>query len=171
LKVNREKYNFFLWSLFFAYCIIACWLLFFQVGATERASYFTSRKIHYIPFESTFHSIKLALTNNFGPPHKLHYRYITIRNIIGNILLFLPWGVLAPLLFYKIQTIKKVIVCAAIISLCIEMAQFVFVVGVTDVDDVILNTLGALLGFYLNQKRIKIKKIKGHSFADQGFVI
>ena len=161
MKVNQEKYNFYLWSLFFAYFIIACWLLFFQVGATERTSYFTSRKIHYVPFESTFHSVKLAFTNNFGAPHKLHYSYITVRNIVGNIFLFLPWGFLAPQLFGSTQTLTKILVSAFIISLCIEIIQFIFVVGVADVDDVILNTLGTLIGFCMLsflKKRSKTKK-------------
>jgi glycopeptide antibiotics resistance protein len=158
LKPRKEKYKLYLWLLFFAYCIIAFWLLFLQVGATERASYFTSRKVHYIPFESTFHSVKLAVTNKFGPPHKLHFRYITIRNIVGNILLFLPWGFLAPILFYKTRRFKNVVVSAVLISLFVETTQFIFVVGVADIDDVILNTLGAMVGFYLLYFFEKYKK-------------
>jgi glycopeptide antibiotics resistance protein len=159
LKLNNEKYNFFLWFLFFAYCIIACWLLFFQVGATDRASYFTSRKIHLIPFESTFHSIKLAINNNFEVPHKVHYRYITARNILGNILLFTPWGFFVPMLFSKIQTFKRLVFSAIIISALAEIVQFFLVVGVADVDDVLLNTIGALIGFYLFNIFSKTKRM------------
>jgi glycopeptide antibiotics resistance protein len=171
VKPDFVKYKFCLRILFFAYFIIACWLLFFQLGGTERASYFTSRKIHFIPFESTFHSIKLALTNNFGAPHKFHYRYITIRNIIGNIFLFLPFGLLAPMLFYKIRSIKKVFFSAAVISVCVETIQFVLVVGVADIDDVLLNILGALIGFYLFlffRKKIKTGGIGANSIINSG---
>jgi glycopeptide antibiotics resistance protein len=148
MKFNKKNYHFLLRLLFVVYCVVAIWILFFQVGATERATYFTSRKIHYVPFESTFSSIKLALTNNFGPPHKVHYRYITVRNIVGNVFLFVPWGFLAPQLFSSIQTLIKILVAAVFISLCIEIIQFVLVVGVADIDDVLLNTVGAWIGFY-----------------------
>ena len=135
--------------LLIAYTIVVVWLLFYQVGSTERELYFKSRNIHLIPFESTYHSLKLAITNNFGPPHKAHYRYITARNIVGNILLFFPWGFLAPLLFYYFQSITKILLSTFMLSVCAELLQFILVIGVADVDDVIFNSIGALMGFYV----------------------
>ena len=149
MKPKNEKRIGYLRFLLIAYFIVVSWLLFYQVGSTERELYFKSRTIHLIPFESTYHSLKLAFTNNFGPPHKAHYRYITGRNIIGNILLFFPWGFLAPLLFYYLQSTKKILFSTIILSVCAELLQFALVIGVADVDDVIFNTIGALIGFYV----------------------
>jgi len=158
LKLRNEKSVAYLRFLLIAYFIVVSWLLFYQVGTTERELYFKSRTIHLIPFESTYHSLKLAITNNFGPPHKAHYRYITARNIIGNILLFFPWGILAPLSFYYFQSLKRVLFSTVMLSVSAELLQFILVIGVADVDDVIFNTIGSLIGFYLCivfQKTIK----------------
>ena len=157
-KLRNEKSIAYTRLLLVAYFIIVFLLLFYQVGSTERESYFKSRTIHLIPFESTYHSLKLAITNNFGAPHKAHYRYITGRNIIGNILLFLPWGFLAPLTFYNFQSLRRVIFYTIVLSVCAELLQFILVIGVADVDDVIFNTIGALIGFNICiafQKRSK----------------
>jgi len=158
LKLRNEKSIVYLRFLLIAYFIVVSWLLFYQVGSTERESYFQYRTIHLIPFESTYHSLKLAITNNFGPPHKAHYRYITARNIIGNLLLFFPWGILAPLSFYYFQSLTKVLFSTIILSASAELLQFILVIGVADVDDVIFNTIGAFIGFHVClafQKTIK----------------
>ena len=142
------------------------WLLFFQVGATERASYFTSRKFHVIPFKSSFYSIKLAIYNNFEEQHKGHFRYITLRNILGNMLLFIPWGFLAPMFFSKVQTLKRLVFSTILISVSAEILQFLFVVGVADIDDVLFNIVGALIGFYIftfsASERRKIPNVVTH---------
>lgn len=148
-EIASNRRIFFLVTLII-YLIIVFWLLFFQVGSTVRASYFDSRKVHLVPFESSFNSIKLAITNNFAPPHKTHYRYVTIRNLIGNILLFLPWGFLAPLLFPHFRKFRTILIFTACCSVAIEIMQFVFVVGVADIDDVLLNLVGTTIGFYIH---------------------
>ncbi|MDR0905895.1 MAG: VanZ family protein [Oscillospiraceae bacterium] len=67
-----------------------------------------------------------------------------VRNILGNIVLFVPLGVLLPLLWRRFTPVKTVIVGAAL-SLAIEVTQF-FTGRGTDIDDLILNTLGTLCG-------------------------
>ena len=159
----KKKNGNYLLLILICYLIVVFWLLFLQVGSTDRASYFDSRRIHIIPFESSFNSIKLALNNNFATQHKQHYRYITLRNFAGNILLFLPWGFLAPLIFPRFQKSVGIFISTAIFSITAEIAQFIFIVGVADIDDVLLNLLGALIGFYvysfLNLRTSFVKKI------------
>ncbi len=144
-KANLRKYLLFALII---YSIIVFWLLFFQVGSTVRATYFDSRKVHLIPFESSFNSIKLALTNNFSAPHKTHYRYITFRNFVGNLLLFCPWGFLAPQLFSYPGKFYKIVLSTAVFSITAEIIQYSYVVGVADIDDVLLNVVGAIAGYY-----------------------
>lgn len=64
-------------------------------------------------------------------------------NILGNIILFMPFGLVIPLL-WKVSC-KRTIMIGFCISLCIEVSQL-FMARVTDIDDLILNTTGVLLG-------------------------
>ncbi len=66
-------------------------------------------------------------------------------NILGNILLFIPVGLYAAFLLEKPRW-WKVTLAVAFFSVAIEMSQLLSF-RVTDVDDVILNTLGGFLGY------------------------
>ena len=83
----------------------------------------------------------------------------TIINVIGNSFLFLPLGIVFPIVYKKLDTHLKVIVTGIGASLTIEVLQLLFFDRVTDVDDLILNSLGYLLGYgiYLLVKRAKKK--------------
>lgn len=70
---------------------------------------------------------------------------IAIKNLAGNVLLFLPFGAFLPLIF-RTMTWKAVLLVAVIVSITFEAMQ-VFVIGTPDIDDVILNTFGAWLGY------------------------
>lgn len=73
-------------------------------------------------------------------------RYI-IQNLL-NILLFVPLGVLAPLLWEEFRSLKRILLLGGALSLFIEVMQL-FTFRATDVDDLIMNTLGAVLGYLL----------------------
>lgn len=68
-------------------------------------------------------------------------------NLFGNILLFLPLGFFPPLLWKGMQKFWKSAALAAGIMICIEALQMLLLVGTCDVDDIILNVLGASLGY------------------------
>jgi glycopeptide antibiotics resistance protein len=69
-----------------------------------------------------------------------------IGNLLGNIIPFMPLGFLLPLLYRPISW-KGVLGIAVAFSLCIEILQLVLRVGTFDVDDILLNTLGVMLGY------------------------
>ncbi len=69
-------------------------------------------------------------------------------NILGNILLLVPVGFLLPIIFQKMNW-KQVLLISILSGLIIEGMQVVLHVGIFDIDDVILNGLGVLLGFWL----------------------
>ena len=73
------------------------------------------------------------------------------RNTLGNLALLLPLGILLPLVSKRFLTLKRVLLLALCLSLSIETIQFVLRffgnLRTVDIDDVILNTLGACLGF------------------------
>lgn len=97
-----------------------------------------------------------------------------IVNILGNVLLFTPLIILTSLNSYKLfDKIYKVIICGIIFSLCIECMQYAEIYfGVAnsarsvDIVDVILNTIGALIGFIVFKvycKSIENNEVKNDS--------
>lgn len=85
-----------------------------------------------------------------------------IKNIAGNLLLFFPLGILLPLLWERFRNLTKVIIFAFCLTLSIEILQLLLgyignVGRAFDIDDIILNTAGALLGFVFCNIFIKSK--------------
>ena len=80
-------------------------------------------------------------------------------NLIGNTAMFIPIGVIWPLVYKKLNSHGKVIAAGVGFSLCIEILQLPFFDRVTDIDDLILNSLGYLMGYglYLLVKAVKRK--------------
>lgn len=71
-------------------------------------------------------------------------------NILGNVICFLPFGTFLPLVLYKVKwNWFKVVCCGFFISLMVESMQLIFKIGVFDVDDLLLNTAGALVGYWV----------------------
>ena len=68
-------------------------------------------------------------------------------NLFGNILAFMPLGFLLPIIFTKMRSYKKIALVTLLVSSAIEIAQYLVRLGVADIDDVILNTAGGVLGF------------------------
>ena len=68
------------------------------------------------------------------------------KNLAVNIIMFMPCGFLAPL-FLKKHKIYHILIFGIILSIIIEISQALLGVGTVDIDDVILNTFGLLIGF------------------------
>lgn len=79
-----------------------------------------------------------------------------LLNLIGNTTMFIPIGIIWPLCFKQLNSHGKVIAAGAGLSLCIEILQLPFCDRVSDVDDLILNALGYMMGYgiYLLVKKI-----------------
>lgn len=101
------------------------------------------------------------LSNNFIPFHTMinffqdERSYIIKTQIGGNIALFLPFGFLVPLLKKKKGNVWNILGIGFLCSLGIETLQFListltgYTYKVFDVDDLILNTLGSVIGYGL----------------------
>ncbi|WP_235452467.1 VanZ family protein [Streptomyces olivochromogenes] len=78
-----------------------------------------------------------------------------VKQIGGNLLLGVPFGVLVPVLAPRARGIVRVLLLTASVMLLVELAQGALVTGrAFDVDDVILNTTGALVGYLLLGRRL-----------------
>jgi glycopeptide antibiotics resistance protein len=104
-----------------------------------------SNHVNLVPLDYSF---KCFLQDRAAHPRLTAF---CLRNTLGNIALFLPLGILLPLLFRRFHSLTRVVLLAAFLSLSIETIQFfsAFVGNfrAVDIDDVLLNTLGAFVGF------------------------
>ena len=80
-----------------------------------------------------------------------------IWNVVGNMIMFIPTGIVLPVVYKKLDNLGKAAAVGALISLCIEILQLPFPSRASDVDDVILNTLGVVVGYgiFAAFKRLK----------------
>ena len=90
-------------------------------------------------------------TNNFIP-FKEMFRYsigsrLFIKNVLGNITLFLPFGIFTSY-YLDIKKPYLIFILALIASSSIESVQMV-IGRVFDVDDIILNLIGGMIGYYI----------------------
>ena len=77
-------------------------------------------------------------------------------NIVGNLILLAPLGFLLPLFWRYFDSAKRTILFAGGLSLSIELIQLV-AGGVTSVDDLILNAVGAAFGFALARLLLRVR--------------
>ena len=89
-----------------------------------------------------------------------------LKNILGNILLFLPFGLITPYIFKELKNLKSMLITSLIISCSIETIQLIEYIlsisentRITDINDIILNVLGSFIGFYI-LKKFKLDKIR-----------
>lgn len=68
-------------------------------------------------------------------------------NVIGNTAMFIPGGIILPIVYKRLDTFLKVLVAGTAISLCIEILQLPFSVRSSDIDDLLQNMLGVIVGY------------------------
>lgn len=81
-------------------------------------------------------------------------------NLIGNTAMFIPLGIVWPAVFKELDTHTKAIAAGVGTSLLIEILQLPFYVRCSDIDDLILNSTGYLMGYgiYLLVKAIRQRR-------------
>ena len=135
--VSEQKSNFLAWVLFIGYLWLLFYLLFFseEYGRTDVAE-------EYRYNVTLFKEIKRFWLN---------WETIGIRKVIvnlgGNIVAFMPFGFLLPMLCNRGKKLFCCTVLTALFSFLVEGIQLFSRVGAFDVDDILLNTIGGLLGF------------------------
>ena len=143
-----------LYAIFFLYIAAVSYLVFFSRSATE------DYQVHVALFEDLKSAVRIDL-GFFGIIHTLftegpsaalsHIRVISPANIAQvylNIMLFVPMGYLLPYLFryFRARVTFRPVLASFLISLAVENLQLVFRRGFYDMDDLVDNTLGGLVG-------------------------
>jgi len=124
-------------------------------------------KVQPLIFDATqilpFRLNLVPFVNLFDYPKKSEI----ILNVVGNSTMFIPVGIIWPVVYKKLNTHGKVLLAGAGFSLIIEIIQLLFYDRVTDIDDLILNTLGFAAGYgiYVLVKTVKNKIAKAKQGA------
>ena len=115
----------------------------------------------------TFEDVDWSTANII--PFKEMFRFefgskMFLRNVLGNILLFLPYGFYLSY-FMKLRKVKYVAAFSLFVSIAVEIVQY-RIGRVFDIDDIILNIVGGILGYYVYQlgtyvlNNTKVNKMK-----------
>ena len=137
LYKNHKKFIFHkeLMSLIFIIYILCMYYILIRQNVT-------SGGINLIPFKEMFRY-------SIGS-------YKFMKNIVGNIILFIPFGFFASY-YCNIKSVKSNLLTTLIVSLCVETMQY-YIGRIFDIDDIILNILGGFLGYLLFICLIAIKE-------------
>lgn len=112
-------------------------LTFLYTGPVVTRSFSNVNLIPFRVFQDNYYAITEL---NFWQPF--------IINFLGNICIFMPIGFMIPLLWSKFNRFRKVCLIGLSISLFIEITQLSQARS-SDIDDLWLNTLGSMIGYYV----------------------
>ena len=115
-------------------------------------------KIDPIPFEDLRHLAHRIAQR----PISTQILSVIVVPIIGNILLFVPWGFFAFIALYTIerptiQTYVLTILLGLTFSTAIEAWQYFLPTRVADINDIIWNTVGTIAGAILGHARLRVR--------------
>ena len=132
-----------------SFSIVYFLTFFYIVFLARRRRHLDGRFTNLVPFEGTIQHYRELNPSN----HSEVYNFYT--NLYGNIALFIPFSIIL-LWLLRIRNKFKVIMIAMAASLTIELVQYALKIGIADIDDVILNTTGAVIGvlFFIILERL-----------------
>lgn len=134
--------------LFIIYLIALTWILLFKLGV--RFSYMRNMRVSLIPFREFLF---------------LHGR-MNAGDIISNVVIFVPLGIYAAVLFERWIFWKKLFFIF-LISFLVEALQFILAIGAFDITDIITNTAGGIIGIMIFKA---IEKAFNNSVNAQKFI-
>ena len=136
-SLYEKNYTYIIYHLF----VFSHWIILFKLSVSiDQLPHF--RSINLIPFYY---------------PNKTTYQ---IREVLDNLIIFIPFG-----LYLKTLNInsERTIFLGFLLSLSLELSQYIFCLGASDITDLITNTTGVLVGvglYYLLKKIFKEKTNK-----------
>ena len=132
--------------LFGLYGALMLWLLFDRPGYIEGIPYWdqAANHLNLIPFRT------LRLFFGLLDSSRTEYVRAAVVNLFGNVIMFIPLGFLLPRVFPRLNRFRKVLLTTALIITAVEIIQLLTLVGSCDIDDLILNVMGAAIGYGLH---------------------
>ena len=134
---SKKTRRFFKWFIFIIYIAALVYFMFFAeiLGRTDVGKTYRYNLV-------LFKEIK-RFVNHFS---QLGIEAV-LANVAGNVLAFIPFGYCLPMVTEHKMKFISVTLYTFNLSLCIELVQLISKVGSFDVDDLLLNTFGGILGY------------------------
>ena len=139
MAANKKKRNVKMWVCFLAYLLLLGYVLFYGswFGREDHAEY----------------RYNLTLFQEIGRYYWVGVRFgswnLFLWNVVGNVCVFIPFGIFLPKLFKRCRNMLLVTLLSLELSLVVEVIQLMTRVGSFDVDDLLLNTIGGMLGYLI----------------------
>ena len=129
-----------LWTIFIIYCFVLVYVLFLSRGTRDGFTFaeYMRRFTNFIPFKTIVEYVKRYIDG---------YRNLSVLNLLGNLALFVPMGMALPCLSRKLNRFWKVTLTVLGMVVVVELVQGLLRVGSIDIDDVIFNVVGAMVGY------------------------
>lgn len=132
--------------LFGFYCACMLWLLFGRRPNPRGIPFgeYLGTHLNLMPFRTIRLFGRLLV-----PPVRPYLVRIALRNLLGNIFLFVPLGYFLPDLYPQLRKFWVTFLSVIFIIAVVELTQLGLMVGTCDIDDLLLNVLGASMGYGL----------------------
>ncbi len=147
---KKQVKNILVYTAFTLYSLFMLWLMFgqrlFHIINSPHSGWFNNYwrdllgKLNLVPF----HTI-VEFTTSLGERWNTH----AFINLAGNVVMFVPLGFLLPHVSNRTHTFGRCILISLVCLLCAEIVQLFTLLGSFDIDDLILNMIGVLVGFGL----------------------
>lgn len=163
---NTTRNQKFGWVLFVLYLVALIYLMFFA----ESLGRIGNPEAEYAYNLELFKEIKRFYIYR----EQLGWKAVVL-NLGGNVAGFMPFGFFLPIVSRRGRHWYNTLLLGFFLSLCIEVTQLVFKVGSFDVDDLLLNTIGGILGYFsykivqgirIRRKR-RARKSKGERYGKE----
>ena len=131
---------------FACYIVLMLWLLFIRHRGIPVENYWAQLpgRLNLVPFSSMGSMLRALWYNPY--PSVL---WTVVYNIGGNICMFVPLGFFLRALFPRCRSFLRCMAAVAVIMTTVELCQLFTLRGFCEVDDVMLNVLGAAVGWLL----------------------
>ncbi|MDF2521744.1 MAG: glycopeptide antibiotics resistance protein [Clostridia bacterium] len=139
-NTSRKPANCLAFIVLAMYIVFISYRLFFYAYTDNLRHTMTEFSFNLIPFKTIANYMINRQNVSFD---------VWIYNLAGNIAAFVPLGFLLPAAFQKVRSLKAVFVTVLFLIVSAEAAQLLTLRGVFDVDDIILNTIGSVIGYYI----------------------
>ncbi|MFO7637336.1 MAG: VanZ family protein [Clostridia bacterium] len=123
--------------IFIVYMLVLAYLLFCRTEDYGLGGY---ALFNLVPFRTVTRYL-----GSMGPGNWL----VPVANLLGNVILFIPVGMLLPYAVRKTDSWKAMAAVALLFPMVVETLQYVTRTGILDIDDVMLNAMGIILGYLI----------------------
>ena len=134
---------------FACYIVLMLWLLFIRHRGIPVENYWAQLpgRLNLVPFSSMGSMLRALWFNPY--PNVL---WTVVYNIGGNICMFVPLGFFLRALFPRYRSFLRCMAAVTVIMTTVELCQLFTLRGFCEVDDVMLNVLGAAVGWLLARR-------------------